>query len=41
MSLYLIDEQARLVAHQAAWQAKWLNQFHFDLYAHLAHKAYK
>ena len=41
MSLYLTDVQARLVARQTAQQAKWLNQFHSDLYAHLSHKAYK
>ena len=41
MSLYLTDVQAIPVAHQAAQQAKWLNQFRFDLYARSAHKAYK
>ena len=41
MSLYLTDVQAKLAARQAAQQAKWLNQFRFDLYAHSAHKAYK
>ena len=41
MSLYLTDAQAKLVAHQAAQQVKWLNQFRSDLYARLVHKAYK